>query len=75
MISPNLVKYGDVEDANYFKQASELAQLVKPQLSAEPLATPQTSLKDYYMTDNISRSSQTMAKCVQAATESETATY
>ena len=24
-VSPNLVRYGDVEEANYFKQASELA--------------------------------------------------
>jgi NADH dehydrogenase (ubiquinone) Fe-S protein 1 len=74
-ISPNLVKYGDVEDANYFKQASELAQLVKQQISPEPLKTPQTELKDYFMTDSISRASQTMAKCVQAAKESEIAKY
>ncbi len=26
-VSPNLTKYGDVEEANYFKQASELAQV------------------------------------------------
>jgi len=26
-VSPNLVRYGDVEDANYFKQAQELAQV------------------------------------------------
>ncbi len=24
-VAPNLTKYGDVEDANYFKQAQELA--------------------------------------------------
>jgi len=74
-VSPNLVKYGDVEEANYFKQASELAQLVKQQLSNEPLQTPQTSLKDFYMTNNITRASPTMAKCVQAAKESESAKY
>jgi len=28
-VSPNLVRYGDVEDANYFKQAQELAQVSK----------------------------------------------
>jgi len=27
-VSPNLVRYGDVEDANYFKQAQELAQVL-----------------------------------------------
>jgi len=26
-VSPNLVRYGDVEDANYFKQAQELSQV------------------------------------------------
>jgi len=74
-VSPNLVKYGDIEEANYFKQASELAQLAKGQLSTEPLKTPQTTLKDFFMTDNITRASQTMAKCAQAAKESEAAKY
>lgn len=27
-MSPNLVRYDDVEDANYFKQANELAQVL-----------------------------------------------
>lgn len=26
-VAPNLVRYGDVEEANYFKQASELAKV------------------------------------------------
>ena len=26
-VSPNLVRYGDVEEANYFKQSNELAQV------------------------------------------------
>lgn len=26
-VSPNLVRYDDVEEANYFKQANELAQV------------------------------------------------
>jgi len=26
-VSPNLTRYGDVEEANYFKQASELASV------------------------------------------------
>ena len=26
-VSPNLTKYNEVEEANYFKQASELAQV------------------------------------------------
>ena len=27
-VSPNLTKYGDAEDANYFKQAQELSQVM-----------------------------------------------
>ncbi|CAK6979341.1 NADH-ubiquinone oxidoreductase 75 kDa subunit%2C mitochondrial-like [Scomber scombrus] len=68
-VSPNLVRYDDVEEANYFKQANELAQAVNQDLIAAPLIPPQISVKDFYMTDSISRASQTMAKCVKAATE------
>ncbi|XP_063073322.1 NADH-ubiquinone oxidoreductase 75 kDa subunit, mitochondrial [Engraulis encrasicolus] len=68
-VAPNLVRYDDVEVANYFKQANELAQTVDQTLLADPLIPPQVSVKDFYMTDPISRASQTMAKCVKAVTE------
>ncbi|XP_077131871.1 NADH-ubiquinone oxidoreductase 75 kDa subunit, mitochondrial [Ranitomeya variabilis] len=68
-VSPNLVRYDDVEEANYFKQAAELSQLATQQLLADPLVAPQLSIKDFYMTDPITRASQTMAKCVKAVTE------
>ncbi|NXD21681.1 NDUS1 oxidoreductase, partial [Spelaeornis formosus] len=68
-VSPNLVRYDDVEEANYFIQANELAKLVKQQLLADPLVPPQLTIKDFYMTDSISRASQTMAKCVKAVVE------
>ena len=68
-VSPNLVRYDDVEEANYFKQANELSKLVKQQLLADPLVPPQLTIKDFYMTDSISRASQTMAKCVKAVVE------
>ncbi|XP_074047642.1 NADH-ubiquinone oxidoreductase 75 kDa subunit, mitochondrial [Macrotis lagotis] len=68
-VSPNLVRYDDVEHANYFQEASELAKLVKEQLLTQPLVPPQLTIKDFYMTDPISRASQTMAKCVKAVTE------
>ncbi|KAJ7345427.1 hypothetical protein JRQ81_001377 [Phrynocephalus forsythii] len=68
-VSPNLVRYDDVEDANYFKQASELSKTVNQKLLADPLVPPQLTVKDFYMTDPISRASQTMAKCVKAVTE------
>lgn len=28
-VSPNLVRYDDVEEANYFKQANELSKVIK----------------------------------------------
>ncbi|ERE84615.1 NADH-ubiquinone oxidoreductase subunit [Cricetulus griseus] len=68
-VSPNLVRYDDVEGANYFQQATELAKLVNQKLLADPLVPPQLTIKDFYMTDSISRASQTMAKCVKAVTE------
>nr|XP_023683617.1 NADH-ubiquinone oxidoreductase 75 kDa subunit, mitochondrial [Paramormyrops kingsleyae] len=68
-VSPNLVRYDDVEEANYFKQANELSKAVNQTLLSEPLVPPQLTVKDFYMTDPISRASQTMAKCVKAATE------
>ncbi|XP_032880238.1 NADH-ubiquinone oxidoreductase 75 kDa subunit, mitochondrial [Amblyraja radiata] len=72
-ISPNLVCYNDVEEANFFKQAHELAMLVNQQILTEPLVPPQLTIKDFYMTDPISRASQTMAKCVKAVTEGASA--
>ncbi|KAG9277639.1 NADH-ubiquinone oxidoreductase 75 kDa subunit, mitochondrial [Astyanax mexicanus] len=68
-VAPNLVRYDDVEEANYFKQANELSKAVNQSLLADPLVPPQLSVKDFYMTDPISRASQTMAKCVKAVTE------
>jgi len=74
-VAPNLVRYNDVEDANYFKQANELAELVKCSSNDVVLTPPQLTLKDYYMTDAISRASLTMSRCVKAASEAEIAKY
>lgn len=68
-VSPNLVRYDDREEANYFKQANELSKAVNQAVLTEPLVPPQLTVKDFYMTDPISRASQTMAKCVKAVTE------
>ncbi|XP_060112854.1 NADH-ubiquinone oxidoreductase 75 kDa subunit, mitochondrial [Heteronotia binoei] len=68
-VSPNLVRYDDVEEANYFHQANELSKMVNQELLTDPLVPPQLTVKDFYMTDPISRASQTMAKCVKAVTE------
>jgi NADH dehydrogenase (ubiquinone) Fe-S protein 1 len=40
-------------------------------MSATPLKPEQLSLKDFFITDSITRASQTMAKCVKAAVAEE----
>lgn len=66
-VSPNLVRYGEREDANYFKQAHELAELVSQKMTAQSFEPKQRELADFYVTDPITRASSTMAKCVKAA--------
>ncbi|EFX87607.1 hypothetical protein DAPPUDRAFT_192333 [Daphnia pulex] len=74
-VSPNLTRYGDVESANYFAQAVELAKLVKAQPNSAPLDVRQKTLEDFYITDSISRASPTMAKCVQAVKKQRQSKY
>ena len=70
-VSPNLTRYGLVEEANFFAQAAELAATQKKlALTKDPIDVSQKLLTDYYMTDTISRASPTMAKCVQAVKQS-----
>ncbi|KAB7505353.1 NADH-ubiquinone oxidoreductase subunit, mitochondrial, partial [Armadillidium nasatum] len=57
-ISPNLTRYGELEEANYFSQAAELAKLVKGSLeTSSPIDVKQKKLEDFYMTNSISRAS------------------
>ncbi|RXN33468.1 NADH-ubiquinone oxidoreductase 75 kDa mitochondrial-like protein [Labeo rohita] len=56
-VSPNLVRYDDVEEANYFKQAHELSKAVNQSLLAAPLVPPQLTVKDFYMTADVPESS------------------
>ena len=66
-VSPNLTRYGLVEEANFFAQAAQLAAMQKKlSLTKSPIDVSQKLLTDFYMTDSISRASPTMAKCVQA---------
>ncbi|XP_076361092.1 NADH dehydrogenase (ubiquinone) 75 kDa subunit [Tachypleus tridentatus] len=65
-IAPHLTKFGNVEEANYFAQGSELFKAVQLQFVSQPLEPKLKSLVDFYMTDSISRASPTMAKCVNA---------
>ncbi|CAF4111208.1 unnamed protein product [Rotaria socialis] len=66
-IAPNLTRLNSVEEANYFKQNIELLKQHKTSFNNQPLVPPINSLKEFYMTDSISRASMTMAKCVKAA--------
>ncbi|XP_066139897.1 NADH-ubiquinone oxidoreductase 75 kDa subunit, mitochondrial [Euwallacea fornicatus] len=65
-VAPHLIRYGEAENANFFKQAQELAKSIKTQLDSAPFDVKLKELSDYFMTDSISRASPTMAKCVQA---------
>lgn len=60
-------RYDVVEKANFASAALMLAKGNKTKVSSTPLSVPQTKLKEYYMTDSITRASSTMAKCVKAA--------
>jgi len=64
-IAPHLVRYDVIEPSTSAIAQVGLARLVRPDVrsSGKPL---QNAIKDFYMTDPISRASQTMAKCVQA---------
>uniref|UniRef100_A0A8C4Q6N9 NADH-ubiquinone oxidoreductase 75 kDa subunit, mitochondrial n=1 Tax=Eptatretus burgeri TaxID=7764 RepID=A0A8C4Q6N9_EPTBU len=68
-VSPTLIRYNECEKANFFQQNHDLTKLENHQLLSTPLSPPQLMLKDFYMTDAISRASLTMAKCVRAVTE------
>ncbi|KAK0411617.1 hypothetical protein QR680_005748 [Steinernema hermaphroditum] len=63
-VAPHLVRFGNVEASNYAKQASELAK-EKPLDSS--LEVKQKELADFWLTNSVTRSSQTMAECVRAA--------
>ncbi|XP_040578514.1 NADH-ubiquinone oxidoreductase 75 kDa subunit, mitochondrial [Lepeophtheirus salmonis] len=69
-ISPNLIRYGALEEANFFKQSSEITMIGNVQQHIS-FGVSKTQLEDFYMTDSISRASPTMAKCISAARHSE----
>lgn len=65
-VSPHLVRYGEVEPANYFAQVLELSKNISGSFLSDPINIEQKSLEQFFMTDAVSRASPTMAKCVQA---------
>ncbi|KYN21274.1 NADH-ubiquinone oxidoreductase 75 kDa subunit, mitochondrial [Trachymyrmex cornetzi] len=66
-VAPHLVRYGNVEPANFFKQALEIAKHQSGgSFSSDPVDIKHKTLDQFFMTDVVSRASLTMAKCVQA---------
>ncbi|KAI8848301.1 hypothetical protein BC829DRAFT_425496 [Chytridium lagenaria] len=70
-ISPSLVSYDGIEQSTFGELAVD--SLVAPNLKVDtaPFNVP---IKDFYMTDPISRASSTMAKCSQAFTHGQKVT-
>eukprot|EP00052_Salpingoeca_macrocollata_P030681 m.320561 g.320561 ORF g.320561 m.320561 type:complete len:721 (-) comp24198_c0_seq1:44-2206(-) len=66
-VSPTLATYDTAQPASFAKVAAALAKDANTNLGAAAVSVPITQLKDFYMTDAISRASLTMAKCVRAA--------
>jgi len=69
-ISPTLTNYGNISEANFVSVAADITH-DSADAGDVALQAPITSLKDYYMTCAISRSSRTMARCVAAAKHAE----
>lgn len=69
-ISPTLTNYGNISEANFVSVAADITHDAADAGNIK-LQAPITSLKDYYMTCAISRSSRTMARCVAAAKHAE----
>jgi len=67
-LSPTLTRYDAVEKANFTAVAASIASQTKTKIDGKkPMNATQETLKDYYMTDVITKASPTMAKCVKAA--------
>jgi len=69
-VSPTLTNYGNISEANFVSVAADITHDAAD-AGDITLQAPITSLKDYYMTCAISRSSRTMARCVAAAKHAE----
>jgi NADH dehydrogenase (ubiquinone) Fe-S protein 1 len=74
-VAPNLIRYGNIEPANFFVQSLNLANEMSQQLSGKPLDVSVKVLENFYQTDPISRASPTMAKCVTAVKAQRQSAY
>ncbi|GFY63968.1 NADH-ubiquinone oxidoreductase 75 kDa subunit, mitochondrial [Trichonephila inaurata madagascariensis] len=66
-IAPHLTHYNHVEDSNFLNQSSAVVSDQPLNIDSSVIDTQLKFLKDFYMTNSISRASATMGKCVQAA--------
>jgi len=66
-VSPALVQYGQRQEANFDAAASQLANQATGGRFESSIDVKQKLLRDFFMTDPITRASPTMAKCVVAA--------
>ncbi len=75
-VSPNLTRYGLVEEANYFREAAEFDKArTAQQAGGGRIDVSLQELENFYMTDSISKASLTMAKCVQAVKQQKNMPY
>ena len=74
-VAPNLVRYGNIEPANFFVQSLNLANELSTEMTGAPLDVSRKVLEDFYQTDSISRASPTMAKCVTAVKAQRLSSY
>ncbi|XP_077530855.1 NADH-ubiquinone oxidoreductase 75 kDa subunit, mitochondrial-like [Haemaphysalis longicornis] len=73
-LAPHLTRYGERQEPGPIPDDDAAAK--SAELSAqEPLRPQLLSLRDFYMTDAISRASPTMAKCVQAVDQQASRPY
>ena len=68
-ISPHLVAYGVLQPVNFDVIAEKFTKSTEGRFDSS-LGISQKTLKDFFMTDPITRASPTMAKCVVAVSQS-----
>merc|ERR1719369_370211 len=75
-VAPNLTRYGNLEEANFFNLSAKMADAgAKGQVSEAPISVERKELEDFYLTNSISRASPTMARCVTAVKEQKQKAY
>lgn len=74
-LAPHLTRYGEREEASQFLGDLSASKNLPALSLQQPLHPSLLTLRDFYMTDAISRASPTMAKCIQAVDQQATRAY